>query len=147
MMQANAKLICLFCNFGQYIYMKSESIRLPRDSFLVWVTCKNLLALPPHSFDIPEQVYDKAGIQCCNPSYWEAGIWGWLEDGSPPGGLLVSTLILWSMPIRPGREVPTPPLFGLEAKSLINGMTHHWNFQGPYKQKQKLSRWVIDAWD
>ena len=36
-------------------------------------------------------------------------------------------------PVRPGREVPTPPL-GLEAKSLKNGMTHHWNFQGPNKQ-------------
>ena len=24
----------------------------------------------------------------CNRSYWEAGIWGWLEDGSPPWRLL-----------------------------------------------------------
>ena len=28
-------------------------------------------------------------------------------------------------PVRPGREVPTPPL-GLEAKSLKNGMTFYW---------------------
>ena len=24
----------------------------------------------------------------CNPSYWDGGIWGWLEDGSPPWRLL-----------------------------------------------------------
>jgi len=25
----------------------------------------------------------------CNPSYWDGGVWGWLEDGSPPWRLLV----------------------------------------------------------
>ena len=28
----------------------------------------------------------------CNPSYWDAGIWWWLEDGSSPWRLLVT---LW----------------------------------------------------
>ena len=26
----------------------------------------------------------------CNPSYWDGGIWGWLEDVNPPWRLLVS---------------------------------------------------------
>ena len=34
-------------------------------------------------------------------------------------------------PVRPGRRGTTPPL-GLEAKSLKNGMTPHWIFQGPH---------------
>ena len=25
----------------------------------------------------------------CNPSYWDSGMLGWLEDEIPPGGLLV----------------------------------------------------------
>ena len=28
----------------------------------------------------------------CNPSFWDGGIWGWLEDESPPWRLLVT---LW----------------------------------------------------
>ena len=43
---------------------------------------------------------------------------------------------LRSLMVRPGREIPTTPPLGLEAKSLKNGVTHHWNFQGPNKQTQ-----------
>ncbi len=46
---------------------------------------------------------------------------------------------LRSPTVRPGREAPTTPPLGLEAKSLKNGMTHHWNFQGP-KQTNKHIR-------
>ena len=38
--------------------------------------------------------------------------------------------------VRPGREAPTT--LGLEAKSLKNGMTHHWNFQGPKQTNKPL---------
>ena len=60
---------------------------------------ENLFSLVSDSFSNHQTCTKKAGIRsgCCNPSYWEARVWGWLVDGSPPGGQLVPTVVAENM--------------------------------------------------
>ena len=50
--------------------------------------------------------------------------------------------MLQSLMVRPGREAQTTPPLGREAKSLKNGMTHHWNFRAQ-TNKHKGSAMLI----
>ena len=54
-------------------------------------------------------------------------------------GMFVSNPGLCQIPlVRPGREVPIPPL-GLEVESLKNGTTHHWISRSRARYKQTLT--------
>ena len=57
-------------------------VSLPRGNYNIFFSIQKLY----HD----QQLRVHGGL--CNPSYWDSGIWGWLEDRSPPCRLLV---LLW----------------------------------------------------
>ena len=63
--------------------------------------------------------------------------------------LVLSRACVGLPPIRPGREVTTPPPLGLEAKSLKNGMTHYWisrsRAHSKQTNKQTLTKIAVPA--
>ena len=63
--------------FPNFIAQSSVSVTIQHCFVTVWNTYKRV------------SLYRGAAWALCNPSYWDGGIWGWLEDSSPPNRLLV----------------------------------------------------------